>query len=87
MLSLTEAAKQKLHSSLAAADKPQRQGKCFRMVPKNDRTLTIELARPTPSDTVFRHEGEDILALPKALQRYVQDKSLDIDREGNLKLN
>ena len=87
MLKLTETAKNRLHKSLAAADKPKLQGKCFRIVPKDNKFLTLKLAKPAPSDTVFTHDGNDVLALPKALQPFFQGKSLDIDSEGNLKLH
>lgn len=85
MLEMTEAAKQQLHKSLAAgADKPVQEGKCFRIVPKDERFLTLKLARPAANDTVFTHEGDNILALPKALQPFFKDKSLDIDSSGKL---
>jgi hypothetical protein len=87
MLELTEAAKSTLHKSLATADKPEQQGKCFRIVPKDEQFLTLKLAEPAPSDTVFTHDGETILALPKALQPFFQDKSLDIDNSGKLNLS
>jgi hypothetical protein len=87
MLELTEAAKDQLHKSLAAADQPEQEGKCFRIVPKDEKFLTLRLARPAPGDTVFTHDGETILALPKALQPFFEDKSLDIDNSGKLKLS
>lgn len=87
MLELTETARSRLHRSLAAADKPDQQDKCFRIVPKDDKVLTLKLARPASSDTIFTHEGANVLALPKALQPFFQGKSLDIDSSGNLKLS
>ena len=87
MLQLTEAAKGQLHKSLATADKPEHQGKCFRVVPKDDRSMTLKLATPAPSDTIFEHEGDKILAMPKALQPFFEGKSLDIDNSGKLKLS
>lgn len=87
MFELTEAAKSKLHSSLAAADKPEQRGKCFRVIPKDDHFLTLKLAKPVPSDTVFEHEGDKVLAMPKALQPFLEGRSLDIDNSGNLKLS
>jgi hypothetical protein len=87
MLELTDAAKQTLHKSLQTADADAHQGKCFRIVPKDDQSLTLALARPAPSDSVFEHEGDTILALPKALEPFFDDKSLDIDAAGKLKLS
>jgi len=87
MLELTNSAKSQLHRSLVAADSPEQEGKCFRIVPKDDRFLTLKLATPQDSDTVFKYEGITILALPKALQPFFEDKSLDIDQSGQLKLS
>lgn len=84
MFELTETAKSQLHRSLVAADNPEQEGTCFRIVPKDDKFLTLKLAKPAPSDTVFTHNGDKILALPKALHPFFQDKSLDIDKSGQL---
>jgi len=86
VLELTELARSKLHGSLAAADEPVRQGKCFRIVPKDDKYLTPKIAKPASDDTVFTHDGDDVLALPRALHPFFRGKSLDIDTSGKLKL-
>lgn len=87
MLELTDAVKQRLHESLAAADKPEQQGKCFRIMPKDERFLTLKLARPAPNDTIFTHEGDNVLALPRALKPLLQGKSLGVNSTGMLKLS
>lgn len=87
MLELTTAAKERLHKSLCSANETREQGKCFRVVPKDDRHLTLRLARPMAGDSVFTHDGDNVLALPKALQPFFEDKSLDIDEEGQLQLS
>lgn len=87
MLQLTDAAKQRLHQSLTAAAPAERDGKCYRIVPKDDRHLTLRLAKPAPSDETFRHEGDVVLALPRALRTFVEDKRLDIDRRGQLRFS
>lgn len=86
MLELTEAASAQLHKSLAGTKAPDHEGKCFRIEPKNEQYLTLKLARPAPSDDTFEHEGDTVLALPKALRPFFKDRSLDIDKSGNLKL-
>jgi hypothetical protein len=86
MFELTEAARNTLHRSLEKAHGPEKQGKCFRVVPKNDKFLTLKLATPTPSDNVFKHNGDEVLAMPKALQPFLEGKCLDIDDSGRLKL-
>lgn len=87
MLELTEDASQRLRKSLAAADRPDQQGKCFRIVPKNDKLLTLKLAKPAPSDILYSQDGDTILALPKALQPFFENKCLGIDDRGKLQLS
>lgn len=86
MLELTEAAGSQLHQSLAANQIAAREQKCFRVIPKDDQQLTLTLAKPAPSDSTFEHDGTVVLAVPKALQPFFEDKSLDIDDDGRLKL-
>ncbi len=85
MLQLTDAAKERLHKSLTAAALPKNEGKCYRVVPNDEKHLTLRLARPAPSDETFSHDGRVVLALPKALRPYLRNKSLDIDSSGQLK--
>lgn len=87
MLELTNAAKQHLSKTLATADEAADQDKCFRIVPKDESSLTLKLATPSPSDAVFTHDGDKILALPKALQSLFDERCLDIDDSGKLKLS
>lgn len=84
MLQLTQTAKEKLHASLSQSDVVNDEGKCFRIVPKDEKTLTLTIAEPESSDSTFSHEGQVILALPEVLQPLFEDKSLDIDDGGNL---
>lgn len=84
MLQLTQSAKEKLHASLAQSDAISDEGKCFRIVPKDEKTLTLMLAEPDSTDATFTHEGQIILALPEALGPLFKDRSLDIDDGGNL---
>ncbi len=84
MLQLTQTAKEKLHGSLTRSDTVNEEGKCFRIVPKDEKTLTLTIAEPENSDSTFSHEGQVILALPEALQPLFEDKSLDVDDGGNL---
>jgi len=84
MLQLTQTAKERLHTSLARSDTINDEGKCFRIVPKDEKTLTLTIAAPENSDSTFSHEGQVILALPEVLQPLFENKSLDIDDRGNL---
>ena len=87
MFALTDAAGAQLHKSLSGTRMPDHEGKCFRVVPKDgDKFLTLKLARPSPGDSTFEHDGAVVLALPKAIRPLLKDKSLDVDQSGNLKL-
>ena len=84
MLQLTQSAKEKLHASLVQSDTVNETGKCFRIIPKDEKTLTLTLAEPDSTDSTFTHEGQVILALPEALGPLFEGRSLDIDDGGNL---
>lgn len=84
MLQLTESAKEKLHASLNRSEGISDEDKCFRIVPKDEKTLTLTLAEPDSTDSTFTHRGQVILALPEALEPLFKDRSLDIDAGGNI---
>jgi len=86
MLQLTESAGQRLHRSLEAARMEDEEFRCFRIVPKDDRRLTLKVTKPASSDITIEHDGEVVLAVPKALRPFFRNKSLDIDKTGNLRL-
>jgi hypothetical protein len=65
---------------------PEQEGKCYRVVPKDDKLLTLKLAKPSPTDVTFEHDGAVVLAVPKAPRPFFKDKALDIDSSGNLQL-
>ena len=87
MFELAETTKRQLSKSLAAADKPAHRGKCFRVVPKDDKLLSLTLAKPAPSDRVIEHRGKTIFALPKALEPFFDNRRLEIDASGKFVLN
>jgi hypothetical protein len=86
MLELTHAAGEQLHRSLTENRTPDLEGKCFRIVPQDERHLTLKLGKPAPSDSTYEYDGDVVLAVPKALAPFVNDRSLDVDSDGNLKL-
>lgn len=87
MFELTDAAAERLHKSLAGPRMQDHEGKCFRVVPKDDKYLTLKLAKPAPSDSTFEHDGAVVLAVPKAIRPFFKDKCLDIDKGGKLTLS
>ena len=88
MLAVSKAAKQYLHSYLNSPEKPEVDGKCFRIVPtSHDLFLTLRLSKPKPDDKTYRYDGRTVLALPKSLQRVCAERRLNIDDDGKLHLS
>jgi non-specific serine/threonine protein kinase len=50
-------------------------------------SLKLSLAKPAPDDATVEHDGVTVLALPKILQSFVKNKSLDVDSGGNLRFS
>jgi hypothetical protein len=84
MLDVSDAAKEQLHKSLSATDEKD---KCYRLIPVDGKSLKLSLAKPAPDDATVEHEGMTVLALPKILQSFVRNKSLDVDSSGNLRFS
>lgn len=84
MLEISDVAAAQLHQSLTTAPDVRKAGKCFRIMPKDEKSLTLKVAKPAASDSTFEHEGTVILALPKSLQPFLQDKRLELDSGGQL---
>lgn len=83
MLSVSAPALEQLHTSLmSSADT----SKCFRIVPKDEATLTLRYMEFEDSDETYDMKGRTVLALPAALVPYCKDKNLEVDGEGNLEL-
>ena len=83
MLSVTAPALEQLHSSLLSSDD---KSKCFRIVPKDEATLTLEFMEFEDSDTTYEMQGRTVLALPEILAPYCKDKNLDVNSDGKLEL-
>ena len=88
MLQLSDAAGERLHKSLAATREKNQESNslCFRVVPKDDKMLTLKIAKPAPSDTRIEYDGSTVLAVPKALGPFFKKRTLDIDKTGNLRV-
>ena len=84
MLNVSDAAKEQLHKSLSATDDTD---KCYRLIPVDGKSLKLTLAKPAPDDATVEHDGVTVLALPKILQSFVRNKSLDVDGGGNLRFS
>jgi hypothetical protein len=83
MLSVTAPALEQLHSSLLSSTD---YSKCFRIVPKDESTLTLEYMEFEDSDTTFEMKGRTVLALPEVLAPQCKNKNLDIGSDGALEL-
>lgn len=83
MLSVTSPALEQLHSSLLSSTDTN---KCFRMVPKDERTITLKYMEFEDSDTTFELKGRTVLALPEVLAPHCENKNLDVNSDGGLEL-
>ena len=83
MLSVSTPALEQLHSSLLSSTDTS---KCFRIVPRDEKTLTLRYMEFKDSDKTFEMQGRTVLALPDALAPYCSDKNLDVGKNGNLEL-
>lgn len=83
MLSVTTPALEQLHSSLLSSED---ESKCFRIVPKDESTLTLKYMEFEDSDTTYEMKGRTVLALPDVLVPYCEDKNLDVGNDGGLEL-
>lgn len=83
MLSVSNPALEQLHTSLKASTNGE---KCFRIVPKDERSLTLEYMEFEDTDETYTFNGRTVLALPKELQPFCADKELDINDDGGLEL-
>lgn len=86
MLSVTNSALKQLHQSLQSVSDTDEESKCFRIMPKDNTSLTLNYSEPAANDTTFEFEGKVVLAVPKELEEFCTDKSLDVNSEGRLEL-
>lgn len=83
MLSVTDPALEQLHSSLEASTNDD---KCFRIMPKDANSLTLQYMEAADTDTTFEFKGRTVLAVPSVLERYCKNKALDVNDSGKLEL-
>jgi hypothetical protein len=86
MLSVSNTALKQLHQSLQAVTDTDGDSKCFRITPKDRSSLTLNYSEPAANDTTFEFEGKVVLAVPRELEEFCNDKSLDVNSEGRLEL-
>jgi hypothetical protein len=88
MLAVSNAVRKKLHRSLTSQDRPELEGKCFRIVPtEHELFLTLKVAEPAPDDQTFRYDGIPVLALPSYLQRVCSERRLKVNDAGRIVLH
>jgi hypothetical protein len=86
MFKLTKNARERLYRSLEKANGTKQQGsRCFRL----ERTahpnfVTLNLAKPEPTDTIYEEDDVTVLAVPDDLQP-ILTRRLDIDDGGNVR--
>jgi hypothetical protein len=55
-------------------------------MPKDDANLKLKYMKVEDSDTIFEYEGHTVLALPRELIGFCENRSLDVNDEGQLEL-
>ncbi len=83
MLSVSNPALQQLHGSLPESNSVN---KCFRIMPQDERNLTLKYMEVEDSDTTFEYEERTVLALPSDLAPLCENKRLDVNNDGQLEL-
>jgi hypothetical protein len=86
MLTVTNAALEQLHDSLAAVSDGDDSEKCFRIMPKDDSNLTLNYSSPATSDTTYKFNDRMVLAIPKELEDFCSGKNLDVNADGRLEI-
>jgi hypothetical protein len=86
MLSVSNAAMVQLSSKLQSMSEGGEDARCFRIVPRDESNLALNLMEPAPGDTTFQHNGSTVLAVPEELNDFCSDKSLDVNDDGKLEL-
>jgi len=83
MLTVSTPALEYMHTALLSSDDTN---KCFRIVPRDEATLTLRYMEFEDSDETYELKGRTVLALPDALVPYCKDKSLEVGEQGKLEL-
>jgi Fe-S cluster assembly iron-binding protein IscA len=83
MLTVTEAAKQKLKATLLANTNDFKNG--LRLKMKSPGNVGLVIDKPSPSDTVFEYEGLKILLIEHAISELFDRATLDLHKSGNTK--
>ena len=86
MFSVTDTALENLHDSLHAFSADNAGSKCFRIIPTDARSLGLSYSEPAVSDTTYTFKDRVVLALPKELEDFCSEKTLDINDDGKLEL-
>jgi Fe-S cluster assembly iron-binding protein IscA len=83
MLTITEAAKQKLKATLLANTKDYENG--LRLKVKAPGQIGLVLDKPSPSDTVIEFEGFKVLLIENVIGNIFNKVTLDVRESGDTK--
>jgi Fe-S cluster assembly iron-binding protein IscA len=81
MLTVTEAAKQKLKATLLAHTKDYANG--LRLKVKSPGNIGLILDKPSSSDTVIEYEGLKVLLIAKEVGKLFNKATLDLHKSGD----
>ncbi len=83
MLTVTEAAKQKLKATLLTHTRDYENG--LRLKVKSPGNIGLVLDKPSPSDTVVEYEGLKVLLIEKEVGKLFNKATLDLHKNGDSK--
>jgi len=83
MLTVTEAAKQKLKATLLAHTRDYENG--LRLKVRSQGNIGLVLDRPLPTDTVIEYEGLKVLLIENEVGKLFNKATLDLHKNGDTK--
>ena len=86
MLTVSTAALKKIGTTIASMGNSHDDDPCLRMVREDEAGLALSFEPPQESDETYDYQGRTVLAVPRELSGFCEDKTLDVDDSGNLLL-
>lgn len=82
MINITSDAMALCQDTVRQLDGAQTKSKCLRLL-KQDGCVSISFEIPRNEDTIVRHKGLSVLAVPEAVADDLAGKTLDLAGDGN----
>lgn len=86
MLTVTDTVLEKFNQAIANASEEEARDKCIRLVEGEEDGLALKLEEPADDDRKFEYAGRTVLAVPESSERLCGDRTMDINRNGDVVL-